>query len=113
MSRIKSLPNRLQSVPQRTAVAVGSWRAGTDSREARGYDYRWRKYRAGFLHANPLCVMCKARGLVTVATIVDHIVPHQGDQARFWDATNHQALCAPCHNRDKAREEREAGLRGG
>jgi 5-methylcytosine-specific restriction endonuclease McrA len=112
MSRLRALPDRLASVPQRLSVVSNTgWRAGKQSREERGYDYRWRKYRVGFLQANPLCVMCKAEGLVTAATVVDHIVPHQGDQALFWDQSNHQPLCASHHNGAKAREEREAGLR--
>jgi len=52
--------------------------------------------------------MCEARGRVTPATVVDHITPHRGDMARFWDRENWQSLCAPCHDIDKARMERGA-----
>ncbi|MFC3058810.1 HNH endonuclease signature motif containing protein [Paenirhodobacter populi] len=37
---------------------------------------------------------------------VDHIKPHRGDQALFWDWRNLQALCAHCHNSVKQRQER-------
>jgi hypothetical protein len=37
--------------------------------------------------------------------VVDHIVPHGGDQTLFWDAANHQTLCEPCHNRKTATED--------
>ena len=40
------------------------------------------------------------------ATLVDHIIPHKGDQALFWDWRNWQSLCTPCHNRVKQRKER-------
>ncbi|WP_323784771.1 HNH endonuclease signature motif containing protein [Thalassovita sp.] len=40
------------------------------------------------------------------ATVVDHIKAHRGDERLFWDRTNWQPLCAPCHNRHKQRQER-------
>lgn len=43
---------------------------------------------------------------MTAATVVDHIVPHGGDQALFWDTGNWQSLCAPHHNSTKQSEER-------
>ncbi|WP_368028316.1 HNH endonuclease signature motif containing protein [Paenibacillus sp. DCT19] len=30
--------------------------------------------------------------------MVDHIVPHKGDEGLFWDSTNWQALCKRCHD---------------
>ncbi len=71
----------------------------------RGYTHRWVKYRAVFLKRYPLCVRCEADDRVTAATVVDHIIPHKGDQARFWDPDNHQALCKLCHDRKTARED--------
>lgn len=65
----------------------------------RGYNRRWRAYRAGFLLRNPLCVHCQARGIITPGSEVDHIIPHRGDTKVFWDYDNHQALCKPCHSR--------------
>ncbi|EXU58072.1 HNH endonuclease family protein [Acinetobacter baumannii 24845_10] len=44
-----------------------------------------------------MCVYCEAKGLVVVATVVDHIIPHRGDQEIFWDEMNWQALCSKCH----------------
>lgn len=111
--RLSTLPARTQSVPQRlTAVeSTTSWRAGKAGSTARGYGYAWQKYRLGYLSRHPLCVMCQVAGRITSATIVDHITPHRGDQRLFWDEANHQALCAPCHDSSKAREESRAGLR--
>ena len=42
---------------------------------------------------------------VEVATVVDHIMPVTGaDDPRFYDPTNHQALCERCHNVKRQRE---------
>ena len=71
----------------------------------RGYGARWQKARLGFLRHHPLCAECERRGLVTAATVVDHNEPHRGDMARFWDPTNWQSLCTPCHNVKTARED--------
>lgn len=87
----------------------------------RGYDGRWRKFRRAFLAKYPLCGMrpaaaerrielggvewsaCKREGRVVAARQVDHIEPHRGDFALFWDPTNHQALCDACSNAKSAK----------
>ena len=61
--------------------------------------------RARRLRAEPMCRMCASRGQDTLAVIVDHIVPHRGDRALFFDYANTQALCKACHDRHKQREE--------
>ena len=53
----------------------------------RGYGPRWRRARAAFLARHPLCAACRAQGRVVPATVVDHVVPHRGDQRLFWDET--------------------------
>lgn len=67
---------------------------------------RWRRGRVHFLQRNPLCAMCKRGGRVTAARVVDHVVPHKGDQLLFFDQGNWQALCFSCHNSRKQRIER-------
>lgn len=74
------------------------------SAASRGYGPEWRRYRIGFLIEHPLCVMCADAGVLTAAALVDHIEPHRGDRALFWDAKNHQALCYSCHTRKTRRE---------
>lgn len=70
------------------------------------YDtHRWRKERAQFLQAHPLCVYCQEQGRATPAMVVDHIIPHRGDPALFWDRRNWQALCFTCHAKAKKVEE--------
>lgn len=64
----------------------------------RGYGSRWQRYRLSFLAEHPLCERCRAEDRVTEATVVDHVIPHKGDEGRFWDEKNHQSLCDHCHN---------------
>lgn len=67
----------------------------------RGYGGKWRKARLLYLADNPLCVFCSDRGIVEAATVVDHIIPHKGDQKLFWKQSNWQPLCTTCHNKIK------------
>ena len=76
------------------------------SAASRGYDHRWKAYRASFLTKNPLCVACSSKGLVEAAKIVDHITPHNQDSKLFWDKQNHQGLCVPCHTNKTLAEMR-------
>ncbi|GAH66471.1 unnamed protein product, partial [marine sediment metagenome] len=69
----------------------------------RGYNYRWQKVRRMYLRENPLCVECLTLGIITPATVVDHIEPHRGDYEKFWDEDNMQSLCESCHNRKTAK----------
>jgi len=66
----------------------------------RGYDSKWRSYRAAFLSVEPLCWMCRKEGRATAATVVDHIKPVSNGQLDelFWDKSNHQALCRDHHS---------------
>ena len=81
--------------------------------ERRLYDSRrWRKAREQYLKGNPLCVDCLAFGKVTPASVVDHVIPHRGDERLFWDRANWAALCAPCHSAHKQREEKGGGTMG-
>lgn len=75
------------------------------SAHARGYDSKWAKARAAYLRKHPLCADCQRRGLIVQATCVDHIKPHLGDKALFWDSSNWQSLCASCHSRKTSKEE--------
>lgn len=78
------------------------------SASSRGYGRRWQEASKGFLRAHPLC-QCgdcdEGRKRVTIATVVDHIVPHRGDMALFWNQANWQAMSKPCHDRKTATED--------
>lgn len=71
----------------------------------RGVNYgrRWRIAREAYLQQHPFCAMCPADGF-TVATELDHIVPHLNDYDLFWDESNWQGLCKRHHSQKTARE---------
>lgn len=71
----------------------------------RGYDTRWRRYRESYLRSHPLCVKCYKDNRITIATVIDHIIPHKGDMVLFWDSNNHQPLCKQCHDKKTAKED--------
>lgn len=70
------------------------------SASARGYDSKWREAREGFLAKHPTCA-CGAP-----ATIVNHIIPHKGDKRLFWDRSNWEPMCKPCHDGPTQSKER-------
>ena len=53
---------------------------------------RWKRERAAYLRAHPLCVMCEQQGRTSLATVVDHIIPHKGDPVLFWDSVDGRPL---------------------
>lgn len=67
---------------------------------------RWRVLRSWRLSTEPLCRMCRDAGLTTAASVADHIDPHRGDEAKFFDPENTQSLCKSCHDGAKQRAER-------
>lgn len=69
--------------------------------------YRWRKARATYLSRHRFCVNPHGlhRSIVpVVADRIDHILRHRGDPLLFWDQSNWQSLCTPCHNRKTGEE---------
>ena len=77
----------------------------TRSASRRGYDSRWQKASRAYLRENPLCAECMRNGRYVQATVVDHVIPHRGDQKLFWDKSNWQALCKPCHDKKTGNED--------
>lgn len=65
---------------------------------------RWREASRKHLRRHPECIDCLELGVSQAASEVDHIIPHRGDKALFWDRSNWQSLCGPCHKRKTARE---------
>ena len=54
---------------------------------------------------NPLCVRCQAKGRITIATQVDHIIALvNGGSDDKHDDSNRQTLCTQCHI-DKTAED--------
>ena len=71
--------------------------------EPRYNTQRWRNVRKLILQGSPLCAECKARDVVKLGSVIDHIKPVRlgGD---FWDLENLQTLCESCHNSKSAKE---------
>lgn len=117
MARLSNMPPRLKSMhsglrfaPQDKFIerAIDRKRA-VNSPWRKWYNLaRWRRLRhAVLLRDSYTCRMCKRMTGDTSALVADHIRPHRGDEALFWDARNVQCLCAPCHNgRKQAMEKR-------
>lgn len=77
------------------------------SARKRGYTWAWEKASKAFLAKpeNVLCRSCLKRGEYTASAVVDHIIPHKGNMALFWDRSNWQGLCKCCHDRKTATED--------
>ena len=97
--RYPGCPNLCESGTYCPEHSAGSPDRLRGSAAERGYDAKWRRARKLFLQRHPLCANCLSQGIVTPATVVDHIVPHRGDRALFWDENNWQPLCKSCHDR--------------
>ena len=80
------------------------------SSASRSYGSRWQKAREAYLGRHPLCAQCRALGRIVPATVVDHIVPHKGDDRLFWDSGNWESLCKRCHDRKTGGEGRLAEI---
>lgn len=57
---------------------------------------RWREIRTTQLQREPWCAMCMAEGRMTPATEVDHIIPHRGNEHKFYSGP-FQSLCGKHH----------------
>ena len=77
------------------------------SAASRGYGHRWRvHYRDPYLAQHPLCEHCEREGRTVAATDVDHVQPHEGNEALLFSMDNLQALCGTCHRRKTASERK-------
>lgn len=67
------------------------------SRQERGYDADWERFRKWFLSIYPLCLDCRIAGKVQMATDVHHLHKLADGGARL-DPDNCMALCHSCHS---------------
>ena len=68
---------------------------------------RWQRLRWYVLTAAQfVCAMCHRLEGKSSELVADHITPHKGDEALFWDQANIQCLCRACHDGTKKRMER-------
>lgn len=85
----------------------------SQARSARAEAYRrlyrtptWRSLRRQQLARAPFCCR-RIHGQVLVeATVVNHKTPHRGDEGLFFDPTNLESVCKPCHDGPIQGEER-------
>lgn len=118
--RLTSLPPRLASLPPRLGSMKPATRKEAEAERHRQRDdqqahrrwyktARWQRLRMDVLHdAQFTCQMAGCGQIYgdTSKLVADHKTPHHGDEALFWDKSNLQCLCKPCHDRLKQREER-------
>lgn len=64
----------------------------------------WRSIVVDQLRSHPLCSMCEAEGRITIARVVDHVHPHDGDVNEFFLGAL-QSLCRSHHDTGKRLEE--------
>lgn len=84
---------------ERTAARGANWRAWYGLK-------RWRDLRREvLLDARYTCARCGRIEPDSRQMVADHVRPHRGDAALFWDRGNLQCLCKPCHDGAKQREE--------
>ena len=76
------------------------------SARRRGYDGRWDKAIASFRQHHPWCLGCAALGKRKPTEVIDHVEPHGGDQAKFWNSALWQPACRWHHDVIKLRLER-------
>lgn len=61
----------------------------------------------------PFCRNCLQQGERTPATVVDHVIPHEGDWQLFVDRGNLQSLCKHHHDIKTGKERQARGERFG
>lgn len=76
-------------------LTAGRW--CTNHSQSAGHHFyaskRWKILRDEVRQAEPFCRICGQ-----LMTDVDHVVPHRGDEALFFDRSNLQGLCLECHS---------------
>lgn len=118
MGRLKALKPRLSAAPSRLHRATDERSldrrrlADTETRRLHK-TARWQRLRWSILVRDLFtCQICGRIEGDTSQLVCDHVEPHRGDVEKFW-AGPFQALCKPCHDGQKQKEEiaaRAAGL---
>lgn len=120
MGRLSSPPPRLSAAPYRLGLAPRE--ASSDRREAtpakRWYDTaEWKALRMRVFVRDRFTCQWPGCGRMTGKTsllVCDHVRPHRGDRARFFDEANLQTLCkSPCHDQHKQALEQASRYQGG
>lgn len=86
---LATLKPRVQTLTNRLAIPLSQ----TPDYRIRGRELQ--RIREEHLRKHPLCVRCTAKGLVSVATELDH--PHPLSKGGTDTPDNRQGLCHACH----------------
>lgn len=125
MPRLSNLPSRTATLPRRFADKDRQERirnaARTDNAPWRKWygQARWKRLRLRIIERDDWT--CQRTGAPLTgkhpdpdSPVVDHIIPHEGDERLFWDETNLQSVTKAYHDSvKKAREyaDRNAAIR--
>lgn len=94
--------------PTHKRVVKKEVEARRESSTKRGYGYKWQQARQQFLREHPLCQCHECQeGVLRLrkADVVDHTIPHKGDDKLFWNRRNWKAMSKQCHDKKTARED--------
>lgn len=113
MGKLTAARGRLGATPHRLSEASGPGpiRPGAAPWKAWYKTARWQALRRLVIARDgATCRRCQrvcfGRYPDDSSPVVDHIRPHRGDAALFWDEANLQLLCkSPCHDQAKQAEE--------
>ena len=117
MGRLKSLPARLAKMPPRLQHSTDQHGHSAEAEPWRKWysTARWRRLRLEVLDRDDYTCQCGcgvAEGDLS-KLVADHVRPHRGDAALFWNKANLRTLRAsPCHNKIKQAEEARARALG-
>ena len=103
---LASATGYLEQEARRPAVrdVVAGWRAWYKTA-------RWQRLRWSVLvEAMFTCRRCGRVEGDTARLVADHVVPHRGEEALFWDRGNLQCLCQHCHSGAKQNEEAQGAV---
>ena len=101
-------PKNSKPRPEAEAERKAQLDARRGSSADRGYDAAWRRCRAAFLAAHPLCQCDDCKGgtiRTTPATVVDHIVAVADAPELRLDWSNLRAMAKRCHDRRTALDQ--------
>lgn len=120
MGRLKALPPRVKAIGSRLQPAMT--REESEAKRFRDrdaqqpwrqwyYSARWKRLRQEILVRD--CYTCQKTGVLLGgkypagnSPVVDHVIPHRGDEALFWNPANLMTVSKEYHDRVKQAVER-------